>query len=125
VAERILVVEDDEKSRRLLKDVLGFHGFDVHAVETGEEGVELAQRIHPDAILLDVQLPGINGFEVLERLRGSGHLTDVPVLAVTASAMEHDRHKILAAGFDAYLPKPVDFSALLVTLRRMLARAST
>ena len=118
---RILVVEDDEKSRRLLVDVLGHHGYDVTAVETGEAGIERSNDVLPDAVLLDIQLPGINGFEVLWKLRQIAGGERIPILAVTASVMDHDRRKIMDAGFDAYVPKPVNLRELLRTLDGMLA----
>ena len=118
---RILVVEDDEKSRRLLVDVLGHHGYDVTAVETGELGIERSTDSFPDAVLLDIQLPGINGFEVLWRLRQMAGGARVPILAVTASVMDQDRRRIMDAGFDAYVPKPVNIRELLRTLNGMLA----
>jgi two-component system, cell cycle response regulator DivK len=122
---RILVVEDDEKSRRLLVDVLGHHGYEVIAVETGELGIERSvQGGLADAVLLDIQLPGINGFEVLWRLRQMSGGAGVPILAVTASVMDHDRRKIMDAGFDAYVPKPVNIRELLRTLDRMLGVAT-
>lgn len=117
---RILVVEDDEKSRRLLVDVLGHHGYDVTAVESGELGLESSTLGLADAVLLDIQLPGINGFEVLWRLRQMAGGERVPILAVTASVMDHDRRKIMDAGFDAYVPKPVNIRELLRTLHGML-----
>lgn len=119
MARRVLVVEDDEKSRRLLVDVLGFHGFDVVAAATGEEALAEARARRPDAALLDIQLPGVSGFEVLEALRRDGG-ERVPVLAVTAAAMEADRRRILAAGFDAFVPKPVNIGQLLHTLHELL-----
>lgn len=117
---RILVVEDDEKSRRLLVDVLGHHGYEVTAVETGELGLERSTFELPNAVLLDIQLPGINGFEVLWRLRQLQGGAKVPILAVTASVMDHDRRRIMEAGFDAYVPKPVNIRELLRILNRML-----
>jgi CheY-like chemotaxis protein len=120
VPSRILVVEDDEKSRRLLVDVLGHHGYEVTAVETGELGLERSTFQLPDAVLLDIQLPGINGFEVLWRLRQMEGGRRVPILAVTASVMDHDRRRIMDAGFDAYVPKPVNIRELLRTLNGML-----
>jgi CheY-like chemotaxis protein len=120
VPSRILVVEDDEKSRRLLVDVLGHHGYEVTAVETGELGLERSTFQLPDAVLLDIQLPGINGFEVLWRLRQLEGGRRVPILAVTASVMDHDRRRIMDAGFDAYVPKPVNIRELLRTLNGML-----
>jgi len=123
MAKRILVVEDDEKSRRLLADVLGYHGYDVAAVESGEQGLDEARARVPDAALLDIQLPGISGFDVLAELRSwSGG--KLPVVAVTASAMDQDRKMILAAGFDAYVAKPVNIRQLLQTLERLFAEAT-
>lgn len=125
MASRILVVEDDEKSRRLLVDVLGHHGYEVTAVDTGERGLESSTGGLPDAVLLDIQLPGINGFEVLWRLRQMAGGERVPILAVTASVMDHDRRRIMEAGFDAYVPKPVNIRELLRTLNGMLGVATS
>ena len=121
MAKRILVVEDDEKSRRLLVDVLGYHGYEVCAAESGEQGLRDARDHAPDAALLDIQLPGISGFDVLAELRSWDDRTRLPVVAVTASVMDHDRRKILAAGFDAYVSKPVNIRELLHTLGALLA----
>jgi len=123
MAKRILVVEDDEKSRRLLTDVLGYHGYEVAAVESGEEGLERARTRLPDAALLDIQLPGISGFDVLAELRSWTDGERVPVVAVTASVMDHDRKRILAAGFDAYVAKPVNIRELLQTLESLFQPA--
>ena len=120
MARRILVVEDDEKSRRLLTDVLRFHGFEVRAAANGEEGLAQAIAAAPDAALLDIELPGISGFDLLARLRGELAAARMPVIAVTASVMDHDRKKILAAGFDAYVPKPVNIRELVSTLNELL-----
>lgn len=121
MGKRVLVVEDDEKSRRLLVDVLTFHGFEVVAGESGERGLELLGGRPPAAALLDIQLPGISGFVVLERLRQMQGARPIPILAVTASVMDTDRARILAAGFDAYVPKPVNIRELPDLLRRLLA----
>jgi DNA-binding response OmpR family regulator len=125
MARRILVVEDDEKSRRLLTDVLGYHGFEVCAWPTGEEGLADARACCPDAALLDIELPGINGFDVLARLRAESAGASIPVIAVTASVMDQDRKKILAAGFDAYVPKPVNIRDLVATLNHLLEGEGT
>ncbi|MGZ5032893.1 MAG: response regulator [Usitatibacter sp.] len=122
---RILVVEDDEKSRRLLCDVLGYHGFEVVAACSGEEGLLEARAHSPDAALLDIQLPGISGFDVLAELRSKAASALMPILAVTASVMDQDRRKILAAGFDAYVPKPVNIRELLDTLNALLAKVDS
>ncbi len=122
---KVLVVEDDEKSRRLLCDVLGFHGFDVTAVDSGEAGLREARLARPDAALLDIQLPGIDGLDVLRALRQEYPEPRFPVLAVTASVMDTDRNNILAVGFDAYVSKPVNIKELLATLEELLAEAAT
>ena len=121
MAKRILVVEDDEKSRRLLTDVLRYHGFEVAAVGNGEDALADARSISPDAALLDIQLPDITGFDVLARLRAESAHASIPVVAVTASVMDVDRRKILAAGFDAYVPKPVNIGELVSTLKKLLS----
>ncbi len=124
MARRILIVEDDEKSRRLLSDVLAFHGYEVAAVSSGEEGVRTAMANKPDAALLDIQLPGISGFEVLAGLREPQCCgARLPVVAVTASVMEQDRKKILSAGFDAFVSKPVNIRDLLATLNQLFVEA--
>jgi two-component system cell cycle response regulator DivK len=125
MSNHVLVVEDDEKSRRLLVDVLAHHGFEVEAVETGEEGLEASRARKPDAVLLDIQLPGINGFEVLWQIRHLAGGKALPILAVTASVMDQDRKKIMDAGFDAYVPKPVNIRELLQTLSALLEGHAT
>jgi two-component system, cell cycle response regulator DivK len=125
MARRILVVEDDEKSRRLLTDVLQYHGFDVCACPNGEDGLADARACCPDAALLDIELPGISGFDVLARLRAESIGPAMPVIAVTASVMDQDRKKILAAGFDAYIPKPVNIRQLVTVLNELLAKNET
>jgi DNA-binding response OmpR family regulator len=125
MGRRILVVEDDEKSRRLLRDVLEYHGFDVCAVPTGEEAVADARAVMPDAALLDIELPGINGFDVLAHLRSESAGAPMTVIAVTASVMDQDRKRILDAGFDAYVPKPVNIRELVQTLNDLLSKNGT
>jgi DNA-binding response OmpR family regulator len=123
MARRILVVEDDEKSRRLLTDVLQYHGFDVCAYPTGEDGLADARACKPDAALLDIELPDISGFDVLARLRAESAGASMPVIAVTASVMDHDRKRILAAGFDAYVSKPVNIRELVTILNELLSKS--
>lgn len=121
---RVLVVEDDEKSRRLLTDVLAYHGYDVAAVGSGEEALQEARAAPPAAALLDIQLPGISGLDLLAALRDAQCCgSALPVVAVTASVMDQDRKKILAAGFDAFISKPVNIRELLKTLHELLTRA--
>ncbi len=104
---RILVVEDNELNLKLVRDVLGHAGFDVIEARTGEQGVELAAACNPALILMDLQLPDIDGAEALDLIRGSEQGQHVPVVAVTAFAMRSDREGALRAGFDGYIEKPI------------------
>jgi two-component system cell cycle response regulator DivK len=107
---RILVIEDNTKNLKLVRDILQFAGYEVVEARTGEEGVEAALRCAPDLVLMDLQLPGIDGTEALRQLR-AGEQRRVPVVAVTAFAMREDKERALAAGFDGYLEKPISVRA--------------
>ena len=120
--ELILVVEDNEKNRKLVRDVLTVKGYRLLESETGEEGLRLASEHHPALVLMDIQLPGIDGIETLRRLRADAATATIPVVAVTASAMMHDRQKILAAGFDGYQAKPISIRPFLEAVREVLDR---
>jgi two-component system cell cycle response regulator DivK len=109
----ILIVEDNEKNRKLVRDVLQFKGYRTLEAETGEAGLALARETIPALVLMDIQLPGMNGIEALGHLRADPRTRHIPVIAVTASAMTQDRQKILAAGFDAYQSKPIDVKGFL------------
>jgi CheY-like chemotaxis protein len=105
---RVLVVEDNEKNMKLFRDVLQAKGYTTLEATSGEDAVALAQTREPSLVLMDVQLPGIDGIEALGRLRRDERTAAIPVLALTAQAMSGDRERFLAAGFDGYLSKPVD-----------------
>jgi two-component system cell cycle response regulator DivK len=107
----ILVVEDNALNLKLVRDVLRHAGYEVLEVVTGEDGVRLAAEAHPDLVLMDLQLPGIDGAEALRRLR-AGDQPQVPVVAVTAFAMDEDRVQAERDGFDGYLQKPISIRAL-------------
>ena len=113
----ILIVEDNEKNMKLVRDVLQATGYRTLEATTGDEGVELALSQAPALVLMDVQLPGIDGVEALERLRQNEHTASIPVLALTAQAMSGDRERFLEAGFDGYLAKPVDVGELIEAVR--------
>src|SRR5215467_1389690 len=117
----ILVVEDNERNLKLLRDVLEYAGYDVHAARTAEDGIALAASELPDLVLMDLQLPGIDGMEALRRLRESPRTADIPVVAVTAQAMKQDRERALDAGFDGYLEKPISVRAFPDQVRRFLS----
>lgn len=120
--ELILIVEDNEKNRKLERDVLQFHGYRTAEAETAEEGIRLARESVPALILMDIQLPGMNGMQALGYLRADPLTRTVPVIAVTASAMTHDRQKIMAAGFDGYQSKPINVKEFVAAVRQMLDR---
>ncbi|MFI5027037.1 MAG: response regulator [Solirubrobacterales bacterium] len=120
--ELILVVEDNDKNRKLVRDVLTATGYRLAEAETGEEGVRLARERDPDLVLMDIQLPGINGIEALRQLRADPATATIGIEAVTASAMTQDRQKIRAAGFDAYQSKPISIRPFLELVRDVLDR---
>ena len=116
--ERILVVEDNEKNMKLFRDVLQAKGYEIVEATTGERAVELATEHGPALVLMDIQLPDIDGVEALGRLRADERTASIPVLALTAQAMEGDRERFLAAGFDGYVSKPVNIVELVGTVRQ-------
>ena len=116
----ILVVEDNERNLKLLRDVLEYAGYEVRAAQTAEDGIALAVSKPPDLVLMDLQLPGIDGMEALRRLREDPRTAGIPVVAVTAQAMRQDRERALAAGFDGYVEKPISVRAFLDQVRRFL-----
>jgi len=118
--ELILIVEDQPLNRKLVRDVLQARGYRTVEAETGEDGVKAAQEENPELILMDIQLPGISGIEALRRLRDDPGTRAIPIIAVTASAMQQNKREILAAGFDGYLPKPIDIKSFLETVRAKL-----
>jgi len=117
----ILVVEDNERNLKLLRDVLEYAGYDVRVARTAEDGITSAVSEPPDLVLMDLQLPGIDGMEALRRLRESPRTADVPVVAVTAQAMKQDRERALAAGFNGYVEKPISVRAFTDQVRGFLS----
>jgi two-component system cell cycle response regulator DivK len=116
--ESVLVVEDNEKSMKLFRDVLTVTGYRALEATTGVQAVELAAEHGPDLVLMDIQLPDIDGVETLSRLRADERTAAIPVLALTAQAMQGDRERFLAAGFDGYLSKPLNIAELVATVRQ-------
>jgi two-component system cell cycle response regulator DivK len=111
--ERVLIVEDNERNMKLFRDVLSAKGYATLEATSGEEAVELALAHAPELVLMDIRLPEIDGVEALRRLRSDERTSTIPVLALTAQAMHGDRERFLAAGFDGYVPKPVDITELV------------
>ena len=118
----ILIVEDDENSRMLLRDVLQLNEYRTVEAHTAEAGVALAQQQLPALILMDINLPGMNGIEALRQLRREQATAGIPVVAVTASVMNDQQQEAMTAGFDAFERKPISVLGLLQTVRKLLAR---
>jgi two-component system, cell cycle response regulator DivK len=123
--ERILVVEDNEKSMKLFRDVLDASGYQTLEATTGIEAVDMASEHTPDLVLMDIQMPDLDGVQALQRLRADERTAGIPVLALTAQAMQGDRERFLAEGFDGYLSKPVDVRELLGTVREHCDRVAS
>ena len=120
--ELILIVEDNEKNRKLVRDVLQFKGYQTVEATTAEEGLEIARGHKPALILMDIQLPGMDGLAALAQLRADPTTRMIPVIAVTASAMPNDIQKIQEAGFDTYQTKPIRVKDFTETVRMILDR---
>jgi two-component system cell cycle response regulator DivK len=104
----VLIIEDNPRNLKLARDILNHAGYDTLEAQTAEDGLALARARHPSVVLMDVQLPGMDGVQALDRLRSDPETRDIPVVAVTAFAMSDDRRRLLAAGFDEYVEKPLD-----------------
>jgi two-component system cell cycle response regulator DivK len=118
----ILIVEDNEKNMKLVRDILRHQGHQTLEAATGEAGLRLALAHRPDLVLMDIQLPDIDGVSVLRRMREDVALDAMPVLAVSASVMPDERRKIVASGFDAYITKPIALKPFIDTVQRLLAQ---
>ena len=118
----ILIVEDNPRNMKLVRDVLQVKGHATLEATTGEDGVALATEKLPDLVLMDIQLPGINGIQALAQLRANATTAKIPVIAVTASVMQQDRKLITEAGFDGYIGKPINLAEFLQTVNAQLER---
>ncbi len=119
---RILTVEDHEDNRRIVRDLLTSVGYEVIEAVTGEDGVRLAETERPDLILMDIQLPGMDGLEATAMLKRDHSTGTIPVIALTALAMKGDEERIRAAGCDGYIAKPMRYGDFLTTIAAQLAR---
>lgn len=120
---KILIVEDNENNRCLFRDILSFHGYEVSIASDGQEGLTLARELKPDLILMDIQMPGMDGMTAGGILKGDPTTSGLKIVALTSFAMRGDREKILAAGFDGYLSKPISTRELPVLVKRWLEEA--
>ena len=116
----ILIVEDNDKNMKLARDILQVKGYATLEAVTGEEGVRIALETIPDLVLMDIQLPGINGIEALKLLRADSRTHAIPIIAFTASVTPSDRSQVTAAGFNAFLSKPLDLKEFVATIKRLV-----
>jgi len=107
MSKKILIVEDNENNRCLLRDLLSFHGYEITVASDGHEGVGRAREFMPDLILMDIQMPGMDGMTAAGILKGDSATSCLKIIALTSFAMQGDREKFLAAGFDGYVSKPI------------------
>jgi two-component system cell cycle response regulator DivK len=122
--ELILIIEDNEKNRKLCRDVLQVKGYRTIESETAEEGLDLARSHAPGLILMDIQLPGMDGVTAMKQLKADSNTKGIPIIAITASAMTNNRTSMLAEGFDGYQTKPIGLKDFLVEVQRVLATRS-
>jgi len=120
MSKRILVIEDQEDNRQIVRDLMTASGYELIEATTGEEGLEAAARERPDLILMDIQLPGIDGYEVTRRIKANPKLSKIPIIAVTSYALSGDDKKAFAAGCDGYVTKPYSPRLLLAKIREYL-----
>jgi CheY-like chemotaxis protein len=119
----VLVVEDNERNRKLVRTILRHRGFEVVECEDGAPSLDLARRHRPALVLMDIQLPTMDGITALGRLRGDPDTRDIPVIAVTASVTPGEREKVIAAGFSAYVGKPIDVESFAALVDRFVTQA--
>lgn len=122
MADLILLVEDNEKNMKLARDLLRFHGFEIIEATNAEDGIALAKSRVPGLVLMDIQLPGMDGVSALGELRKDPSTARVPVVAMTASVMKEDRARFESAGFDGFIMKPIDVRAFPQQVRDAIAR---
>jgi two-component system cell cycle response regulator DivK len=123
--ELILIIEDNEKNRKLARDVLQVKGYKTIESETAEDGLKLALDKSPALVLMDIQLPGMDGITALKQLRANPQTKSVPVIAITASAMTNNRQAMLAEGFDGYQSKPISVKDFFGELERVLSKRAS
>jgi two-component system cell cycle response regulator DivK len=122
MSKRILIVEDQEDNRTILRDLLSTVGYELIEATDGVEGVAMAEREQPDLILMDIQLPVVDGYQATRRIKADPNLRAIPVIAVTSYALSGDEEKARAAGCDGYVTKPFSPRELLARVREFLAK---
>jgi len=122
MSDLILIVEDNDKNMKLARDLLRFHGFETIEATNAEDGIALAKTRVPGLVLMDIQLPGMDGVSALEHLRKDAGTSRIPIVAMTASVMKEDRERFDKAGFDGFITKPIDVRAFPQQVRDAVAR---
>ncbi|MDY0191752.1 MAG: response regulator [Desulfuromonas sp.] len=117
----ILVVDDSTANRLMMRDILIYHGYDVLEAQTGEEGIQLVLEAKPEIVLMDIQMPVMDGVTATAKLRQNPDIGDLKIIAITSMAMKGDREKILAAGFDDYVAKPINTRELPLLINKHLS----
>ncbi len=123
MAKKILIVEDNDLNLKLFKDLLEAHGYETIEIRDGLEAVAVVKRHRPDLILMDIQLPEISGLDITKKIKADKDICDIPIIAVTAFAMKDDEEKILKAGCQSYISKPISIVSFLDTIRKFLGEA--
>ena len=121
MSKRILMVEDQEDNRQIIRDLLSATDYEIAEAESGERALEAVAKQRPDLILMDIQLPGIDGYEVTRRIKADPALQSIPIIAVTSYALSGEEQKARAAGCDEYVPKPYSPRQLLAKIRQYLS----
>jgi two-component system cell cycle response regulator DivK len=120
MSKKILIVEDNDLNLKLFRDLLEANGYTTFETKEGIEAISLTRNIQPDLIVMDIQLPEISGLDITRKIKADRDIAHIPVIAVTAFAMRDDEEKIMAAGCEAYLSKPIAIDDFLSTIRRFL-----
>jgi len=118
--KKILLIEDNEQNLILMRDILTYHGYEVIEANNGKEGVKIARELIPDLILMDIQMPVMDGFTAVKILKDDSATRNIRIIGVTSYAMKGDREKILASGFDDYVSKPINTRQLPEIVKRFL-----
>lgn len=122
MSEKILIIDDNEQNRKLFGFILQNSGYEIIESESGEDGLKLAKENHPGLILMDIQMPVIDGAEAFRILRSEPETKDIPVIALTSYAMRGDREKFLEQGFSGYISKPINVKEFMNTIKSVLGR---
>ncbi len=123
MGKKILIVEDNDLNLKLFKDLLEAHGYETIEIRDGLDAVSVVRRHRPDLILMDIQLPEISGLDITKKIKADKDISDIPIIAVTAFAMKDDEEKILRAGCQSYISKPISIASFLDTIRKFLGEA--